>query len=154
MTLSRSIDSFSRRQTRTAVAKRNRQVIAQTRTLRILCVDDEVHVLSLMNETLTAEGYEVQTALDGVHALQKIATAERPYDLLIVDGRMPNIDGWSLILQARNGGYKGKVIVFSAWLDADEHRRYQKLNIDRVIEKPPRSGELIGAVKEIAAGAL
>ncbi|MFL6530698.1 MAG: response regulator [Chthoniobacterales bacterium] len=129
-------------------------MIAQTRTLRILCVDDEVHVLSLMNETLTAEGYEVQTALDGVHALQKIATAERPYDLLIVDGRMPNIDGWSLILQARNGGYKGKVIVFSAWLDADEHRRYQKLNIDRVIEKPPRSGELIGAVKEIAAGAL
>ncbi|MFL6541409.1 MAG: response regulator [Chthoniobacterales bacterium] len=129
-------------------------MIAQTRTLRILCVDDEVHVLSLMNETLTAEGYEVQTALDGVHALQKIATAERPYDLLIVDGRMPNIDGWSLILQARNGGYKGKVIVFSAWLDADEHRRYQKLNIDRVIDKPPRSGELIGAVKEIAAGAL
>ncbi|MFL6539716.1 MAG: response regulator [Chthoniobacterales bacterium] len=129
-------------------------MIAQTRTLRILCVDDEVHVLSLMNETLTAEGYEVQTALDGAHALQKIATAERPYDLLIVDGRMPNIDGWSLILQARNGGYKGKVIVFSAWLDADEHRRYQKLNIDRVIEKPPRSGELIGAVKEIAAGAL
>ncbi|MFL6595736.1 MAG: response regulator [Chthoniobacterales bacterium] len=129
-------------------------MIAQTRTLRILCVDDEVHVLSLMNETLTTEGYEVQTALDGAHALQKIATAERPYDLLIVDGRMPNIDGWSLILQARNGGYKGKVIVFSAWLDADEHRRYQKLNIDRVIEKPPRSGELIGAVKEIAAGAL
>lgn len=124
---------------------------AATRTFRILVVDDEVHVLSLMDDTLSAHGYEVQTALDGAHALQKIATAEPRYDLLIVDGRMPNIDGWSLILQARNGGYKGKVIVFSAWLDADEHRRYQKLNIDRVIEKPPRSGELVQAVKEMAA---
>jgi DNA-binding response OmpR family regulator len=129
-------------------------VTAQTRTLRILCVDDEVHVLSLLNETLTAEGYDVQTAIDGAHALQKIATAEPRYDLLIVDGRMPNIDGFSFILQARNGGYKGKVIVFSAWLDADEQRRYQKLNIDHVIEKPPRSGELIATVRNIAAGAL
>ncbi len=31
-----------------------------------------------------------------------------------------------------------------------EHRRYRELSIDRVIEKPPRSGELVRAVKEIA----
>lgn len=106
------------------------------------------------SDTLRAQGYDVQTAVDGTHALQKLATSEPPYDLLIVDGKMPNLDGWGLILQARTGGYKGKVIVFSAWLDEDERKRYRKLKIDRVIEKPPKSGELIRAVKEILAGAV
>ncbi len=108
-----------------------------------------MHVLSLVSDTLTAEGYDVQTALDGSHALQKIATNDRPYDLLIVDGRMPNLDGWKFIVQARAGGFKGGIIVFSAYLDDDELRRYRELSIDRVIEKPPRTGELLGAVKEI-----
>lgn len=126
----------------------------QTQTLRILVIDDDVHVLSLVTDTLGAEGYDVQTAIDGAHALQKVATAEFPYHLLIVDGRMPNLDGWKFIVQARAGGYKGRVIVFSAYLDADEHRRYRALSIDRVIEKPPRSGELVAAVKEIAEQVL
>ena len=121
----------------------------QTQTLRILIVDDDVHVLSLVNETLSGEGYDVQTAIDGAHALQKIATADLPYHLMIVDGRMPNLDGWKFIVQARAGGYKGRIIVFSAYLDEDELRRYRELSIDRLIEKPPRTGELVGAVKEI-----
>jgi DNA-binding response OmpR family regulator len=129
-------------------------VKSKSETLRVLCVDDEVYVLSLVADTLRAEGHEVDTAVDGAHALQKIATIERPYQLLIVDGRMPNIDGWGLILQARTGGYKGKVIVFSAWLDEDERKRYRQLKIDRVIEKPPKTGELMRAVQEIAAEAV
>lgn len=126
----------------------------QTQTLRILIVDDDVHVLSLVTDTLSAEGYNVQTAIDGAHALQKIATADLPYHLMIVDGRMPNLDGWKFIMQARAGGYKGRIIVFSAYLDEDEHRRYRELSIDRVIEKPPRRGELLGAVREIAERTL
>jgi len=108
----------------------------------------------MIADTLRAEGYDVQTAVDGAHALQKIATAEPRYDLLIVDGRMPNVDGWGLILQARRGGYNGKVIVFSAWLDADERKRYDKLRIDYVIDKPPKPGQLMNAVRAIAAEAL
>lgn len=127
------------------------QVTTKTKPLRVLCVDDEVHVLALVGDTLRAQGHQVDTALDGAHALQKIAMVERPYDLLVVDGRMPNVDGWGFILQARTNGYKGKVIVFSAWLDEDEQKRYRQLKIDRVIEKPPRPGELVRAVEEMAA---
>ena len=129
--------------------KRTKQVATATQTLRILIVDDDVHVLSLVTDTLEAEGFEVQSAIDGAHALQKLATVDLPYHLMIVDGRMPNLDGWKFIVQARAGGYKGKIIVFSAYLDEDELRRYRELSIDRVIEKPPRSGELVRAVKEI-----
>ena len=125
-------------------------VTTRTKTLRVLCVDDEVHVLSLLADTLRAQGHQVDTAVDGAHGLQKIATIERPYDLLVVDGRMPNVDGFGFILQARTGGFKGKVIVFSAWLYEDEQKRYRQLKIDRVIAKPPRPGELVQAVQEMA----
>ena len=137
-----------------ASATRTRQVATQTQTLRILIVDDDVHVLSLVTDTLSAQGYEVQSAIDGAHALQKLATVDLPYHLMIVDGRMPNLDGWKFIVQARAGGYKGRIIVFSAYLDEDELRRYRELSIDRVIEKPPRTGELLQAVKEIIGEAL
>lgn len=123
----------------------------RTRTLHILCVDDDLHVRSLVTDTLEAEGYKVETALDGQHALQKIATADRPYDLLIVDARMPNLDGWRFIVQARAGGYKHKIIVFSAYLDEHERRRYQPLTVDRIIDKPPGTGELIRVVREVTA---
>jgi CheY-like chemotaxis protein len=139
---------------RRLLAKRSSDVATATQTLRILIIDDDVHVLSFVTETLSAEGYDVQTAIDGAHALQKLATADLPYHLLIVDGRMPNLDGWKFIVQARAGGFKGRIIVFSAYLDVDEHRRYRELSIDRVIEKPPRSGELVNAVREIAELAL
>lgn len=108
----------------------------------------------MIADTLRAEGYTVDTALDGAHALQKIATVDRPYDLLIVDGRMPHLDGWRFILEARSGGFKGKVIVFSGWLDEEERARYRQLEVDRVLDKPPKSGELVEAVREIAAEAI
>jgi DNA-binding response OmpR family regulator len=126
-------------------------VTTGTQTLHILVVDDDVHVLSFVKDALTAEGYEVQTAVDGGHALQKIAAADRPYDVLIVDGRMPNLDGWRFIVQARAGGFKRKIIVFSAFLDEYERRRYDEISIDAVIEKPPRRGELLAAIRELTS---
>lgn len=116
-------------------------------------MDDDIHVLSLLADTMQAEGYDVQTAVDGAHALQKIATSDRPYDVMIVDARMPNLDGWKFLVQAKAGGYSGKIIVFSAHLDADELARYRRLTVDRLIQKPPKRGELLAAVREIAAQA-
>ena len=123
--------------------------MTNTRPLRVLCVDDDVFVLGLVTETLQADGFEVHTAVDGAHALQKIALEDRPYELIIADGRMPHLDGWGFIMQARAGGFKGKVIVFSAYIDAHERKRYRALEIDRIIEKPPGPGELLRAVNEV-----
>lgn len=119
--------------------------------MHVLCVDDDVNVLAMVADTLRTEGHEVQTALDGAHALQKLATNEKPYDLIIADGRMPRLDGWRLIMQARAGGYRGRIILFSAWLNDEERERYRPLNIDRLIAKPPNTGELLRAIRELAA---
>lgn len=121
-----------------------------TAPIHVLCVDDEVHVLSLLNEALGAAGCEVRTALDGAHALQHIATAHRKFDVMIVDARMPNLDGWRFIVTARGAGYRGKTIVFSGYFDDDERKRFRELNIDAVLEKPVKPAELVRVVKEVA----
>ena len=126
-------------------------VTTPARPIRVLCVDDDVFVLGLVQETLQSDGFEVATAVDGAHALQKIALEDRPYDLIIADGRMPHLDGWGFIMQARAGGFKGKIIVFSAYIDEHERKRYRALDIDRILEKPPGPGELLRTVNEVVA---
>jgi two-component system KDP operon response regulator KdpE len=119
--------------------------------MHVLVADDDVNVLAMVAETLRAAGHEVETALDGAHALQKLATTERRFDLIIADGRMPHLDGWRLIMQARAGGYKGKIVLFSAWLNDEERARYRDLQIDHMLAKPPKTGELMQVVREMAA---
>jgi CheY-like chemotaxis protein len=122
-------------------------------SIHVLCVDDEVHVLSIVSDVLRDAGCEVRTAVDGAHALQLIATTERKFDVMIVDVRMPNLDGWRFVVTARGAGYRGKVIVFSGYLDDEERQRFRQLNIDAVVEKPPKSGELVRVVKEVTHSA-
>jgi two-component system sensor histidine kinase EvgS len=126
-------------------------VNTDTKTLRILCVDDDVHVLSLVTDMLGEQGHNVETAIDGAHALQKLATTDSSYDVIIADGRMPHLDGWRLIMQARANGYAGKIILFSAWLNDEERERYGRLRVDALLEKPPGRGELVRVVNQLAA---
>jgi len=60
----------------------------------ILVVDDEPLVAALLADILGLEGYEVETAKNGRDALKKIAA--RPYDLILSDLQMPELDGVGL----------------------------------------------------------
>jgi len=59
---------------------------------RILAVDDEPHILKLVCFSLTARGYEMLEASDGLRALE-IAEQEHP-DLILLDVMMPALDGY------------------------------------------------------------
>jgi two-component system NtrC family sensor kinase len=61
---------------------------------RILIVDDEAEVAGLLAEMLEAGGHRPDIVTDGMAALQKLA--ERPYDVVLSDLRMPNLDGPAL----------------------------------------------------------
>ena len=52
------------------------------------------------------------------------------------------------LLQA---GFSGKIIVFANALTAEDRQRYADLRVDRVIDKPGKSGELVGAISELRA---
>jgi two-component system response regulator MprA len=67
--------------------------------MRILVVDDDPAIVSLIKRGLTFEGYAVETAADGVEALTKARDLEP--DLILLDIMMPGIDGISVSRQVR-----------------------------------------------------
>ena len=67
--------------------------------VRILTIDDERHHAELVAEALAAVGYKVDAATSGREGLERLR--QTPYDLLIADLKLPDIDGIDLIRQAR-----------------------------------------------------
>ncbi|PYP31428.1 MAG: hypothetical protein DMD49_08130 [Gemmatimonadetes bacterium] len=65
--------------------------VTQTRSLRVLVVDDEPHILYYMRSTLESWGHTVEVASDGAYALER-AIAD-PFDVIICDLRMPHLGG-------------------------------------------------------------
>lgn len=71
----------------------------------LLIVDDEPDILLVMTANLRREGYEVDTAGDGVEALKKMEN--RDYDAVIVDHQMPKFTGMEFLERLRSGQAKG-----------------------------------------------
>lgn len=68
----------------------------------ILVVDDEDAILNAFNRILADEDYEVHTASNGLEALNKLKTAQKPYSIIISDQRMPQMNGVQFFTQAKN----------------------------------------------------
>ena len=59
---------------------------------RVLVVDDDPDIVDAVGEALEHDGYLVETATDGATALKRVL--EAPPDLIVLDVRMPNLNGW------------------------------------------------------------
>ena len=102
----------------------------------ILLVDDEPMVLRIMRMALEKEGYQVNTAIDGKDALEKIAVS-RP-DILVTDIDMPRMTGKEMCLQIHESMPDRTFPIFvSTSLTALEHREWSR-NIPNLVllEKP------------------
>ncbi|MDQ6764567.1 MAG: response regulator [Verrucomicrobiota bacterium] len=118
-------------------------------SLRILCVDDNVELVELVAESLQFYGYRVEWAVDGEEGLKTIATDPDKFDLLITDMDMPRLDGHTLVVRARESGFRGKVIVFAGALSAQDRERFGALAVEAIIDKPANHRQLIGVVARL-----
>jgi CheY-like chemotaxis protein len=126
-------------------------MIEPERPLRVLCADDNVLVLDMLSKTLESAGHQVEVATDGRSAVSRVEEDPGYFQLIVTDTRMPRLNGFEVVQQARSAGFAGKIIVFANALNAEERQRYAELRVDRVIDKPGKSGELIGAISELRA---
>ncbi len=117
--------------------------------LRILCADDNVELVELIAESLQFYGYRVEWVFDGADALDLIAPDPDKFDLLITDMQMPKLDGHSLIVQARENGFRGKVIVFAGALTPHDRDRLGALSVEAILDKPANHRQLIGVVARL-----
>jgi len=84
---------------------------------RVLVVDDDDTIRELIATALSDEGYEIQTAMHGADALHLIA--RWPPDLILLDMRMPVMDGWEFSEAYRQlPGPQAPIVVLTAGRDA------------------------------------
>jgi CheY-like chemotaxis protein len=120
--------------------------------LRVLCADDNLRVLDMLAKRLKSAGHIVEVATDGRAAVTRVENDPNYFQVIVTDTRMPRLDGFGLVEEARSAGYQGKIIVFANALSAEDRQRYRELRVDRVIDKPDKNGELVGAISELKAG--
>ena len=119
--------------------------------LRVLCADDNTLVLDMLAATLESAGHHVEIAKDGRTAVNRVAQDPEYFQLIVTDTRMPHLDGFGVVQEARSAGYRGKIIIFANALSPEDRQRYEGLQVDRVIDKPGKRGELVGVVSELRA---
>ncbi len=101
---------------------------------RILVCDDEELIRWSLSHHLKAEGYAVTTANDGQEALDAIAA--HPPDALIVDLKMPNVDGMTVLRRLREQGQTFPVIVITAHGAVDSAIEATRLGAAGYLSKP------------------
>jgi len=116
---------------------------------RILAVDDEKHIVRLVEVNLQRAGYDVDTAYDGREALEKVKAS--PPDLIVLDVMMPHLDGFSVLKALKQDATTKHipVIMLTAKAqDADVFRGWQS-GVDSYLTKPFNPLELITFVERI-----
>jgi CheY-like chemotaxis protein len=110
---------------------------------RILVVDDDTSIRSFVEMALDGEGYAVSTATNGKQALE-VTGQVRP-DLILLDMRMPVMDGWSFARTYRQqAGPHAPIVVITAATDAGE--RAAEIDADGYLGKPFDLDDLLGLV--------
>ena len=110
----------------------------------ILVVDDEAQITRVLRTTLSAQGYIIRTAADGLQALQEMKTW--PPDLIITDLRMPNMDGLQLCRKVRT---ESGVPIIVLSVKGEETIKVEALDAgaDDYVTKPFSVNELLARVR-------
>jgi PAS domain S-box-containing protein len=121
---------------------------------RILVVDDDLDILTLMEEALRLHGYDVRTARDGREALERVT--EYGPDLLLLDIKMPGVDGYEVIRRLKGvEATSGIPIVVITASPVDQERdkvRVLGMGADGYLAKPLSIENLIQEIKKAIAG--
>ena len=111
---------------------------------RVLVVDDEESIRELLRRTLALAEYEAQAVSDGKAGLELLR--REPWDLLIADLRMPEMDGLSLIREARRLHPRLPVIIITGYSSESSAIQAVNLGVVGYLVKPFRIPHVLSAV--------
>jgi two-component system phosphate regulon response regulator PhoB len=116
---------------------------------RVLVVDDEPDILSILVYQLSREGFRVSTAVTGRSAI-RTAIAETP-DLVVLDLMLPELDGYEVLAQLRRHESTSSipVILLTARTEEEERLRGFDTGADDYVTKPFSPRELVARVKAL-----
>lgn len=115
--------------------------------MKLLVAEDEPKSGAYLQKGLTEAGFVVDHVLNGADALQQISG--EPYDLLILDVMMPQLDGWEVLRRIRLAGHDLPVLFLTARDGVDDRVKGLELGADDYLVKPFAFSELLARVRTL-----
>ena len=122
----------------------------ENRSARVLVVDDDKGIREFVRTVLADEGYDVTEATDGQEALDRVA--QRRPDVILLDMRMPVMDGWEFARTYRERpGPHAPIVIVTAALDVAKDAK--EIGADGFLAKPFQLDDLLQLVQQHSAPA-
>lgn len=135
-------------------ARRGAESISVARTAserlsgRVLLAEDSTDNRRLFRLMLQRAGIEVAEAADGRQAVEYALSAKPPFDLILMDVQMPEVDGLSATRELRSGGYRWPVVALTANNSRDDRAWCLEAGCDDYMAKPVRRDALLEIVRK------
>ncbi|HEX4708050.1 MAG TPA: response regulator transcription factor [Candidatus Udaeobacter sp.] len=115
--------------------------------MRILIVEDEAAVARQIGAALTEDGHEAKTVNNGEAALEE--ASRTPFDLIVLDIRLPGIDGFEVLRRLRRQHLAARVLLLTARGAVDDRVTGLQLGADDYLPKPFAMRELVARVRAL-----
>lgn len=119
----------------------------KTAVARVLVVDDEALIRWSLGEQLTHAGYDVAEAATGAEALAALHGETAPFDLVLLDLKLPDTDGLRLLRHIRETRPRCRVIMMSAFATPQDVDEARQGGVAEIIAKPFDVDALLRAVE-------
>ena len=114
---------------------------------KVLVVDDEKHIREILSETLEDEGMETNTCSNGAEALELLE--KKRFDLILLDMKMPILDGLSLINAIKRKDLNIPIIVITGMATHEEIKEALSKGVYKCIKKPFHIKSLLKDIKSV-----
>jgi DNA-binding response OmpR family regulator len=115
--------------------------------VRILIVEDEAPVARQIASALTEDGHDPKTVRDGEAALDAVRNTR--FDLIVLDIRLPGIDGFEVLRRLREQHLASRVLLLTARSQVDDRVTGLQLGADDYLPKPFAMRELVARVRAL-----
>ena len=119
--------------------------------LRVLVVDDEPLIRWSLAETLTDSGHSVVEAGDGEATLRILTDADRPFDVVVLDYRLPDSNDLNLLATIRRLAPHTAVVMMTAFGTPEVAAEAQQLGAYRIVPKPFEVHDMVRLVLDAHA---
>jgi DNA-binding response OmpR family regulator len=113
----------------------------------ILVVDDEEALRTVLSSELVNEGYDVNMAADGDDAVRELD--KKPYDLVLLDIKMPRLNGFEVLKHIKENHAKTKVVMLTGFADLKNAIESKKLGADDFVSKPYDLVDLLTTIERV-----
>ena len=115
---------------------------------KILVIEDDASVRTLLSKSLRAKGYEVETCDDGLDGLTRLETTKP--DLIIVDIMMPRLDGMTFVKAIKGNQATQPIPIIFLTANNDPKTMIAGINLGakHYVTKPFQLDDLLGKVKK------